>query len=84
MDEDEGKASENWIMDDYLERLIVFSNKAANNMESFFHNFKAKRIHNKAYRSEGGLRWVIIEYMALYKSRQGKGYVIYDRAKREN
>ena len=39
-------------------------------MESFFHNFKAERIHRNEFVTEKELRAVIIEYVGFYNSRR--------------
>ena len=39
-------------------------------MESFFHQFKAERLHKNEFTTEGELRAVIIEYVWFYNSRR--------------
>lgn len=39
-------------------------------MESFFHQFKAERIHRNAYVTEKELRAVVIEYVGFYNKRR--------------
>ncbi len=39
-------------------------------MESFFHQFKAERIHRNSYTTEKGLRAVISEYIGFYNQRR--------------
>ena len=39
-------------------------------MESFFHNFKAERVHKKHYHNDESLRRMIIEYVNFYNQRR--------------
>ena len=39
-------------------------------MESFFHQFKAERLHQNEYLTEKELRAVIIEYVGFYNQRR--------------
>lgn len=39
-------------------------------MESFFHHFKAERLHRNEYVTEKELRAVIIEYVGFYNQRR--------------
>ena len=39
-------------------------------MESFFHQFKAERVHKNEYTTEGELRATIIEYVRFYNSKR--------------
>jgi transposase InsO family protein len=39
-------------------------------MESFFHQFKAERIHRNEYVTEKELRAVVIEYVGFYNKRR--------------
>lgn len=51
-----------------LNRKGVMNDNAE--MESFFHQFKAERLHKNEYTTEGELRATIIEYMRFYNSKR--------------
>lgn len=51
-----------------LNRKGVMNDNAE--MESFFHQFKAERVHKNEYTTEGELRAVIIEYVRFYNSKR--------------
>ena len=63
---------QNWLKDkgviQSMNRKGVMNDNAE--MESFFHQFKAERIHRNEYVTEKELRAVIIEYVGFYNQRR--------------
>lgn len=62
----------NWLEDNgviqSMNRKGVMNDNAE--MESFFHQFKAERIHRNEYMTEKELRAVIIEYVGFYNRKR--------------
>jgi len=62
----------NWLKDNgviqSMNRKGVMNDNAE--MESFFHQFKAERIHRNEYLTEKELRAVIVEYVGFYNQRR--------------
>jgi len=62
----------NWLKDNgviqSMNRKGVMNDNAE--MESFFHQFKAERIHRNAYVTEKELRAVVTEYVGFYNKRR--------------
>jgi transposase InsO family protein len=66
------KKYQNWLKKNgviqSMNRKGVINDNAQ--MESFFHHFKAERIHRNEYTTEKELRAVIIEYVGFYNQRR--------------
>lgn len=62
----------NWLKENgviqSMNRKGVMNDNAE--MESFFHHFKAERIHRNEYVTEKELRAVIIEYVGFYNQKR--------------